>query len=390
MAARPICVGIKTDGVPCNKNAVVGEERCRTHLNTVHNHGPNATALKELRYTHTRRLAELAAQWNIRIDAEVNRDVREALLEDYDHELQVARIQNRHELDLLRRSQQERIRQTGIDPDAEANRRRHAIRDERRRDQWRHVEEEQAIIRARWRARQFLDGQHQAVVRPVVQQQQDGELARFAHDNQNIHTTRAVNMTKQMVTTILTIPVPEEYKWNPRECSKTPGDIIMSCRLTPKAAWQMAAKYCQDETIYDLENGIYGKVLDGVWQFILKSPDKSDLCRVLKQEMEDNIGMCAQGNLSRLCNILAGYMDGIGSQESIADILGRLMPKLMEIEDLSRRLMDAHQILKENKIPVSQWKTWLDPLMSDQDVEMTVGFIRNAQDEIVGFMAVEV
>lgn len=389
MAARPICVGIKTDGIPCNRNAVVGEERCRTHLNTVQNYGPNETALRELKYTHTRLLRELTDQWDLRIEVAENQVERDALMEDFNHAYNILKIQQRHDLDVLRRTQQERIRQTGIDPDAEANRRRNEVQAQRRREQWRHVEEEQAVMRARLRARQLLEEQDRAAARPVVQQQ-NGELARFAQDNQNIHTTRAVNMTKEMVTIILTIPVSDEYKWNPRECSKTPGDIIMSCRLTPKAAWQMTAKYCQDETIYDLEKGIYGKVLDGVWQFILKSSDKSDLCRVLKQEMEDNIGMCAQGNLSRLCNILAGYMDGIGSQESVADILGRLMPKLMEIEDLSQRLTDAYQILKENKIPVSQWKTWIDPLLLDQDVEMTVGFVRNAQDEIVGFMVVEV
>jgi hypothetical protein len=83
-------------------------------------------------------------------------------------------------------------------------------------------------------------------------------------------------------------------------------------------------------------------------------------------------------------------MEGIGSQESIADILGRLMPKLMEIEDLSARFNEALKVLKENNVPVSQWKSWVEPLMFDQDVEMTVGFIRNAQDEVVGFVAVNV
>lgn len=400
MADRPICIGVKTDGVRCDNHAVVGEQRCRTHLNTVRNHGPNTTAIKELGYTHKRLLRQLAVHWDQRIDAEQNLDRRAQLAEDAEHEIRITRLNQRREIDVLRRTQQDQIRQTGIDPDADANRRRLIEEQRRRVDHQRRMEEfhrrlddnrrAQAAVAAVNALREVLDDDAE---RPRVRQAvrpADRELERFVQDNQNIHTVRTVNMTKEMVAIILTIPVPEEYKWNSRECSKTPGDIMMTCRLSPKAAWQMAAKYCQDESIYDLGKGIYGKVLDGVWQFILKSSDKPDLCRVLKQEMEDNIGMCAQGNLSRLCNILAGYMEGIGSQESIADILGRLMPKLMEIEDISTRLREAHRILKENHVPVPEWKSWVDPLMFDQDVEMTVGFIRNDQDEVVGFVAVEV
>ena len=149
------------------------------------------------------------------------------------------------------------------------------------------------------------------------------------------------------------------------ECSKTPADIITLCKLTPKAAWQMQSKYCQDENIYEMGNGIYGKVLDGVLQFILKSPDKDDLCKILKQEMEDNIGMCAQGNLSRLCNILAGYMDGIGATESVAEILGRELPRLMEIKDPKQRIEQAVKIFKENNVPIKEWGSWMEPLSED-------------------------
>jgi len=399
MADRPICVGIKTTGDRCDKRAVVGHVRCRTHLNTVRNNGPNTTAVNELVYTHRRILREINNRWHDVIEREQDHNRRVHLHEDFEHEYRMTQVQQRHEVDLLHRAHEEQIRQTGIDPDAEARDRRRQELLERNRqraernENVRRMVQENQVQRLRdrllgFRAQELLDDEEHPAVRPVVQQR--GELAEFARDNQNVHTTRTVNATKEMVAIILTIPVPTEYKWNGQECSKTLGEIIMTCRLTPKAAWQMAAKYCQDESIYEFGKGIYGKVLDGVWQYILSSPDKADLCRCLKQEMEDNIGMCAQGNLSRLCNILAGYMEGIGSQESVADILGRLMPKLMEIEDIPTRLRESFRILKENNVPISQWKSWVDPLLMDQDEPMTVGFIRNAQDEVVGFLAVGV
>ena len=127
----------------------------------------------------------------------------------------------------------------------------------------------------------------------------------------------------------------------------------------------MISQYAQDTAIYDIEEGIYGKVLDSVWQYIKTSSEKEELCRVLKQEMEDNIGMCAQGNLSRICNILAGYMEGINSQESVVEKLGRLLPPLLKISDLWTRLHTAFQILREHNIPKEEWESWTDPLLDE-------------------------
>jgi hypothetical protein len=187
-------------------------------------------------------------------------------------------------------------------------------------------------------------------------------LARFANDNQNVHTTLVVEQTKKNVQEILKIPVPEIYRWQTKRLSMTYKTIIMFCHLSPKSAWQFTSMYCSDATIYDLEPGIFGKVVDGVWQFISKSPDKQDLKKILASELRDNIGMCAQGNLSRICNVLQGYLEGIGQKESVSEILGREFPKLMEIEREPDRLREGERILRENAVPEGEWENWLEPL----------------------------
>lgn len=371
MTDNHTCVGIKNDGHKCDKRSVVGQTRCKTHANSLIRNGPNTNAVNELKSIHKREVHELSDVWNTRIDAAEDEMNRRDLIRDYDHAYQLKKVEQRHTVELLERAQRDEVRRTGVDPDREATLRR---QQEVVRRQIIHQQRMEEMLIMREQARI-----HQEAIR--------GELARFAADNQNVHTTQTVNITKQIIERLLAISVPTEYNWNASECSKTPGDIIMTCKLSTKAAWQMTAKYCQSETIYDLGEGIYGKVLDGVWQYILSSPDKTDLCRCLKQEMEDNIGMCAQGNLSRLCNILAGYMEGIGSQESLVEILGREFSKLMEIEELQARLAGALSILKTNNVPVTDWKKWVEPLTSDQDLEMDIGFIRNQNDEVIGFLA---
>jgi len=187
-------------------------------------------------------------------------------------------------------------------------------------------------------------------------------LARIANDNQNVHTELIVNQTKKNVQEILKIPVPEIFKWQKNKLSMTYKQIILFCHLSPKSAWQFSAMYCSEATIYDLEPGIFGKVVDGVWQYIRSSPDKADLKKILAAELRDNVGMCAQGNLSRMCNVLQGYLEGIEQKESVSTILGREFPKLMEIENPVERESRGVAILRENAVPEGEWETWLEPL----------------------------
>ena len=172
-----------------------------------------------------------------------------------------------------------------------------------------------------------------------------GEMEKFVNDNQNVHTTVAVKQTLDIVKRVLTIKVPDDYKWNTRTCSKTPGEVIAECGLSINSSRMMMDKYTRADNIYELGEGIYGRVLDCVWQYIKTSKDKKDMCAILKQELEDNVGMCLQGNLSRLCNALAGYMAGVSSGESIAEVLGREFPKLWDIDDEDERIAEGNKIL---------------------------------------------
>lgn len=190
-----------------------------------------------------------------------------------------------------------------------------------------------------------------------------GEVGRIALDRQGVHTVAAVNQTVDIANKIRRgVAVPEGYRWDPVVCSKTPGEIIAQCGLSVRAAMQMMEQYSLDTAIYDIEPGIYGKVLDSVWQFVKEHAEKDSLVSIIRTEMEDNVGMCAQGNLTRICNIVAGYMDGVGSQESVSERLGRLLPKLREVEDVGERIRQAEDILRENNVPEGEWGVWVEAL----------------------------
>jgi hypothetical protein len=185
-------------------------------------------------------------------------------------------------------------------------------------------------------------------------------LAAFAADKQNVHTKATVDLVRKTVDHVLKIPVPDEYQ---TDTLKTVGEIILDCRLSKKAASQMTVRYCSDDSIYQYGPGIYARLLNSVWQFIKGSEHKTDLCAILRSEMEDNIDMCAQGNLSRLCNILSGYMESL-VVETPAEQLQRRMAKIAASDRKTHmKTIQALRLLQELTIPSQEWGAWLEPLM---------------------------
>ena len=352
------CLAICSNGERCNKKRkMIGDQsRCGTHHNSLVLQGPNTMALMELKYIFYRNTRELTTQY---VEAYTNAETlqdRTTIFTAHRENMARAYHTYRIELQLMKRIQLDEVIRTGVDPDAHARQ----FKQQRAADRRRRIVIQQNI----------LHQQIQPVPPPFPPPPRD--LAGFAADPQNVHTLEAVRQTKEIIERVRTIPVPEDYRWNRSFVSKTIGEIITDCKLNSHAAAQMFNQYVSTVAVYDIEEGIYGKVLDSVWQYVKASPDKEDLCKILRQEMTDNIGMCAQGNLSRICNILAGYMEGIGPQESLAERLGRLMPKLMEIEDSVKRLTDAIKILKDNNVPIAEWDSWIDPLKEDDDMSVEV------------------
>lgn len=361
-----ICVAIRADGNKCTtKCKAVGDgTRCGVHHNSRELRGPNTTALAELRYTYNQTYRRMYERYIAGLAAINIEQQRIELEELYSRAVRLKRQEYVNAYRAMVIEQNNEILRTGVNPDAAAIQRRLQAAAARR---IRILQNRQERMRIQLDNRRQERVPHQQVVR---------DLAAFASDAQNVHTTEAVRQTKEIVQRVRKIVVPEGYRWNRVFVSKTIGEIISECQLSSHAAAHMFNHYVSVVAVYDIEEGIYGKVLDSVWQYVKNSPDKEDLCKILKQEMTDNIGMCAQGNLSRICNILAGYMEGIGSQESVSERLGRLLPPLMEIEDVETRIRNAFKILNENGVPMSDWDNWVDPLVDEDDMMIDIEYIK--------------
>lgn len=378
MADNQKCIAIKSsDGLRCSRRGTV-EGRCGAHHKIVTDEGPNRVELMEVKFSFKRQRKALIKHFHELIEAlgpqpwVNNRDDYIEMNRTYNERFRLLDTEERQEYNAVHQRQQADIARTGINPDAVQDARREAERQQRL-AQIRNLHELDQRRRAlvaqvdEQREERLNRRQREIEARNARRQGDERPLANFAVDRQNVHTSIAVKQTLDTIKEILKIEVPLEYRWNMSCVSKTMSEIISECNLTPSCAWQMVAKYCSDDQIYDLQQGIYGKVLDCVWQYIKNSPDKEDLKKILKSELIDNIGMCAQGNLSRLTNILSGYIELPVIEESMQDKLGRLLPPLMEVNDIPRRLNYAARIFKEVGLPNDQWYDWASGLLSDQE-----------------------
>ena len=86
--------------------------------------------------------------------------------------------------------------------------------------------------------------------------------------------------------------------------------------------------------------------------------NQNNLIERLRQELEDNTGTCAQGNLSRLVNTLNGFTHTVEEDKSIGDY----MKDLLSEPNKSIRKKKALDILKFRNSSKEDIEAWLELL----------------------------
>jgi len=203
------------------------------------------------------------------------------------------------------------------------------------------------------------DNHFAEIARSVNQLIPKGEISRtdlekFSKDKQNVHTSVLVKKTTEIANNLIKLAreIDEPVTHDTLVC------ILKACKLSGKAQDNMLEYYFMENSIYELPSPTFKLTLDGLWIYIQKqsSEMKNNLIERLSQELEDNTGTCAQGNLSRLVNTLNGFTHTIEQDVPLGD----LMKNLMEESDLRIRKKKALNILNERKVSKEDSQAWLD------------------------------
>lgn len=348
-----VCAGILGNGDRCTRTKLVPDTRyCTVHHKVFLERGPHSLARYELNLKQKREQHDL---WM---------DINQF---DNAHQIMIElRTEHRIQMNELKRKQLEEIETVynGRDPDEE-----YRVHHEQRLEEKRRQRQEQQEQHLR-----NMQALHNAAVAAHVNNnvQPRMSLKKFVNNEQNVHFEETVNMVQDTIKQLFKIKVDKEYQWDERNkiCSKTPGEIILDCGLSLNAARHMMNLYCENIDIYGLGVGIYSKALDAVWQFSKRSEDKASICKIIKIELEDCVGQCPQGNLTRVCNILNGYLYNFNaSKKSVNEELGQYLSELLNVSSEDERIKKAQAKLEELKVPPSQWITWVEGLVSEGRVE---------------------
>ncbi len=208
--------------------------------------------------------------------------------------------------------------------------------------------------------------EEQLNTRPVVfgvDPEGDIDLRAFALDPQSVHRSSVQNATHKAVLELLSRPAP------PADQDTLP-EIVGIFNTSATLRWP--AHDARDITITELTDNYfnmsafsvpYSSVLDYVWAYICGHAEKNELTQRLAEELYEGIGMCSNGKMARLINILQGYDESLETaaprelfQQRIAELASK---------PVSERTAAARVLFAEFRIPEAEHAVWLEPLLEN-------------------------
>jgi hypothetical protein len=186
-------------------------------------------------------------------------------------------------------------------------------------------------------------------------------LGDVAHDGQNVHTKEVVVQTNEKMELLHSVTVKQKQKTLSEIETAWMGQCYVNYTKLTTVLEDMR-KWGNTETVCAEGDWAYRKALRGLWAKIQTNPE---LVQRLWEESLDSLGMCAQGHLSRLANVLVGFEEGaktpICMKELFQNEISLLAAKEMtneEKEGQAKSLMDTYFIAEEER------QVWLDAVLS--------------------------
>jgi hypothetical protein len=186
------------------------------------------------------------------------------------------------------------------------------------------------------------------------------QLQNLALDTQNVHTAQVSAQTRRAMDVLLAIPVPTDQhttwqlveRYMPRIDTQGPAGLKS---YTDVLHWYNAS------TCIAPDDHLYKRLLDGCVAYINASPHKSDLWLRLEQEIDESVGMCCMGHLTRLCNAFVGFDDRFAAPVPVGELLQQKMA-VIAAKDIETylKVQEANAVFEELHVPEDQREAWLE------------------------------
>jgi hypothetical protein len=194
-------------------------------------------------------------------------------------------------------------------------------------------------------------------------------LQALAQDQQNVHTREVSQQTNDSTRKLLEVVVPLQQK--------TEQTLMLSWYALPNAPAHYKIlkvaidinKWFNTETCREQGDKLYKHLLRGLVAYISQVHDaetKQELWRRAYQECDESVGMCCEGHITRLCNVLVGFDEAFQPPVPFAEILQNKMAAIFMMDvPTEEKIQHATTFFNEYAVPDEERHAWLDALSQD-------------------------
>jgi len=188
-------------------------------------------------------------------------------------------------------------------------------------------------------------------------------LGALARDQQNVHTRVVTEQTNKATEKLLAVKVPDT-----QQTERTLTLVWLGHLGIPYGNYINVAidinKWFNTKDCRVEDDSLYRKLLRGLVALIVDEKDeerKKELYRRVWEECEESVGMCCEGHISRLCNVLVGFDESFEHQVSLGELTQQKMAAIaaQDIPEADKR-KQANEFFNEHKVPHAERDAWLD------------------------------
>lgn len=195
---------------------------------------------------------------------------------------------------------------------------------------------------------------------PVNVVDEDIRQLPFAQDPQNVHRKEVSEQTNKATEFLLKI--------KPAETQETERELTLAWMSKPLRRMYDFLMVMTDVhgwfhtvTCRSAGDRLYFRLLRNLVHYIKHSEHKDELWERLWEECSDAVGMCCEGHISRLCNVLTGFVEGLGPQVSLGELMQQKMAAIagQDIPEADKKRM-ANEFFDQHGVPDVDRVAWLD------------------------------
>ena len=188
------------------------------------------------------------------------------------------------------------------------------------------------------------------------------DLQALARDPQNVHTHAVSTQTNTATEKLLAAIVPTEQQ--------TEKSIVRAWASSVPMGWNRMLttlndvnKWFTTKTCRLPDDMLYRHMLRGLVATINRTDDeqRAELYKRLWEECNESVGMCCEGHISRLCNVMVGFDDAFQPPVPVGEILQQKMAAIAGL-DVSTEMKHTHAnaVFDELNVPAEQRAAWLE------------------------------